>query len=162
MNYWLMKTEPNAFSIDDFLTRKNQTEGWNGVRNFEARNLMRDRMRVGDLVIIYHSNAHPSGAAGVAKVASSAYPDPDQFDKKSKYFDPKATPETPRWYQVDVQLVKKFPRLIPLDEIRREPRLDELAMLRRNRLSITPLTASEFRVFGELGKGTTGAAILQE
>ncbi len=160
MNHWLMKTEPDAFSIDDLLTRKNQTEGWNGVRNFEARNLMRDRMRVGDLAIIYHSNAHPSGAAGVAKVASTAYPDPDQFDKSSQYFDPKATLETPRWYQVDVRFVKKFAHLVPLDEIRREPRLDELVMLRRNRLSITPLTAAEFRVFEELGKGTAGAAIL--
>ncbi len=151
MHYWLMKTEPEAFSIDDFLTRKNQTEGWNGVRNYEARNLMRDRMQVGDLVIIYHSNATPSGAAGVAKVASAAYPDPDQFDRDSDYYDEKSTREEPRWMQVDVQFVKKFARIIPLAEIRAEPRLDELVMLRRNRLSITPLTAAEFRVFEELG-----------
>lgn len=151
MHYWLMKTEPEAFSIDDFLTRKNQTEGWNGVRNYEARNLMRDRMQVGDLVIIYHSNATPSGAAGVATVASAAYPDPDQFDRDSDYYDEKSTREEPRWMQVDVQFVKKFARIIPLAEIRAEPRLDELVMLRRNRLSITPLTAAEFRVFEELG-----------
>lgn len=152
MNYWLMKTEPDVFSIDDFLTRPDHTEGWNGVRNFEARNLMRDRMKVGDLVIIYHSNATPPGAAGVARVASTAYPDPDQFDPGSDYYDEKATRENPRWMQVDVQFVEKFARLVPLDEIRAEPRLDELVMLRRNRLSVTPLTAAEFRVFGELGK----------
>ena len=151
MNYWLMKTEPDVFSIDDFLTRPRQTEGWNGVRNYEARNLMRDRMQVGDRVIIYHSNATPPGAAGIAEVASRAYPDPDQFDPASEYHDPKSTRENPRWYQVDVKYVAKFPRLVSLDEIRAEPRFDELAMLRRNRLSITPLTAAEFRVFEELG-----------
>lgn len=151
MNFWLMKTEPDVFSIDDFLTRPQQTEGWNGVRNYEARNLMRDRMQVGDRVIIYHSNATPPGAAGVARVASRAYPDPDQFDPGSDYFDAKSTRENPRWYQVDVQFVAKFPHLVTLDEIRAEPRFDELAMLRRNRLSVTPLTAAEFRVFAELG-----------
>ncbi|MFP5384052.1 MAG: EVE domain-containing protein [Gammaproteobacteria bacterium] len=151
MNHWLMKTEPDVFGIDDFLIRPNRTEGWNGVRNFEARNLMRDRMKVGDLVIIYHSNAKPSGAAGVARVASTAYPDPDQFDQKSEYYDPKSTRENPRWMQVDVEFVAKFPQLVSLDEIRAEPRFDELAMLRRNRLSVTPLTAAEFRVFEELG-----------
>lgn len=149
-HYWLMKTEPDVFSIDDFLTRQNQTEGWNGVRNFEARNLMRDRMKVGDRVIIYHSNATPPGAAGVAEVASAAYPDPDQFNPSSDYFDEKSTPENPRWMQVDVKFVRKFKRLVPLEEIRREPRFDELVMLKRNRLSVTPLTAAEFRVFEEL------------
>ncbi|MFZ5723340.1 MAG: EVE domain-containing protein [Pseudomonadota bacterium] len=150
-NHWLMKTEPDAFSIDDFLTRRNRTEGWNGVRNYEARNLMRDRMKIDDLVIIYHSNATPSGAAGVARVASAAYPDPDQFDPDSDYYDPKSTREQPRWMQVDVQFVRKFAHFVTLDEIRAEPRFDELAMLKRNRLSVTPLTAAEFRVFGELG-----------
>jgi predicted RNA-binding protein with PUA-like domain len=149
--YWLMKTEPDAFSIDDFLTRKNRTEGWNGVRNYEARNIMRDRMQVDDLVIIYHSNATPSGAAGVARVASLAYPDPDQFNAKSDYYDPKATRETPRWMQVDVQFVRKFAHFVTLDEIRAEPRFEELAMLKRNRLSVTPLNAAEFRVFEALG-----------
>lgn len=151
--YWLMKTEPDAFSIDDFLTRKNHTEGWNGVRNYEARNIMRDRMQVDDLVIIYHSNATPSGAAGVARVASLAYPDPDQFNAKSDYYDPKATRETPRWMQVDVQFVRKFAHFVTLDEIRAEPRFEELAMLKRNRLSVTALTAAEFRVFEQLGDG---------
>jgi len=153
MHYWLMKTEPDVFSIDDFLTRKNRTEGWNGVRNYEARNIMRDRMQVGDLVVIYHSNATPSGAAGIARVASSAYPDPDQFDPESEYYDPKSTRENPRWMQVDVQFVRKFPRFVTLDEIRAEPRFEELAMIRRNRLSVTPVTAAEFRVFEELGSG---------
>lgn len=152
-HYWLMKTEPDVFSIDDFLTRPQQTEGWNGVRNFEARNLMRDRMKVGDRVIIYHSNATPPGAAGVAEIASTAYPDPDQFNPASEYFDEKSTAENPRWLQVDVKFVKKFSRLVPLDEIRREARFDELVMLKRNRLSVTPLTAAEFRVFEELGGG---------
>ena len=154
MQYWLMKTEPDVFSIDDLLTRPERTEGWNGVRNFEARNLMRDRMKVGDGVIIYHSNATPPGAAGIARVASTAYPDPDQFDPDSEYFDPKSTRENPRWMQVDVQFVAKLPRLVPLDEIRTEPRFDELVMLKRNRLSVTPLTATEFRVFEELGNRT--------
>src|SRR3970040_2458524 len=135
MHYWLMKTEPEAFSIDDFLTRKNQTEGWNGVRNYEARNLMRDRMQIGDLAIIYHSNATPPGAAGVAKIASAAYPDPDQFDRHSDYFGEKSTRGEPRWMPVDVQFAKKVARLVPLAEIRAEPRLDELAMFRPNRLS---------------------------
>lgn len=152
MNYWLMKTEPDAFSIDDLANCKQQKEGWNGVRNYEARNMMRDLMKIGDMIIIYHSNAKPPGAAGVARVASNAYPDPDQFNKKSHYYDEKSTRETPRWHQVDVQFVKKFSRLVPLDEIREEPRFDELAMLRRNRLSITPLTAGQFRVFETLGE----------
>jgi len=151
MHYWLMKTEPEVFSIDDFLTRPRQTEGWNGVRNFEARNLMRDRMKVGDRVIIYHSNATPSGAAGVAEIASAAYPDPGQFDPTDEYYDEKSTPENPRWLQVDVKFVKKFRRLVPLEEIRGEPRFEDLVMLRRNRLSVTPLTAAEYRVFEELG-----------
>lgn len=151
MNHWLMKTEPDVFSIDDLENRPGRTEGWNGVRNYEARNLMRDRMKVGDLVVIYHSNAKPSGAAGVARVASHAYPDPDQFDPDSEYYDAKSTREDPRWWQVDVEFVSKFPRLVPLAEIRAEPRLDDLVMFRRNRLSITPLTRFEFRVFEELG-----------
>ncbi len=149
--YWLMKTEPDAFSIDDFLKKKDRTEGWNGVRNYTARNFMRDRMQVGDLVVIYHSNARPSGAAGVARVASAAYPDPDQFDKRSKYYDEKSTRENPRWVQVDVQFVRKFARLVSLAEIRAEPRLEDLLMLKQGRLSVTPLTAAEFRVFEELG-----------
>ncbi|MFZ5756220.1 MAG: EVE domain-containing protein [Pseudomonadota bacterium] len=151
MRYWLMKTEPDVFSIDDFLKKKGRTEGWNGVRNYEARNFMRDLMRSGDPVIIYHSNATPPGAAGTAKIVGTAYPDPDQFDARSEYFDPKSTRETPRWLQVDVQFTAKFKRLVPLDEIRAEPRLAKLVMLQRNRLSITPLTAAEFRVFEELG-----------
>lgn len=149
--HWLMKTEPDVFGIDDFLKKKNRTEGWNGVRNYEARNIMRDLMQMGDLVIIYHSNATPSGAAGVARVASNAYPDPDQFNAQSDYYDPKATRETPRWMQVDVQFVRKFTHFVTLDEIRAEPRFEQLAMIRRNRLSVTALTAAEFRVFEELG-----------
>lgn len=151
MNYWLLKTEPDVFSIDDFLTRPGRTEGWNGVRNYEARNLMRDGFRTGDLCIIYHSNAEPPGAAGVAEVVREAYPDPTQFDPEGEYHDPKSTPENPRWLQVDVRFVEKFPRLVPLAQIRAEPRLAGLVMLQRNRLSVTPLTAAEFRVFRQLG-----------
>ena len=151
MKHWLLKTEPDVFSIDDFLTRPGRTEGWNGVRNYEARNLMRDGFRKGDLCIIYHSNAEPSGAAGVAEVVREAYPDPTQFDPDSEYHDPKSTPANPRWLQVDVRFVEKFPRLVPLAQIRTEPRLAGLVMLQRNRLSVTPLTAAEFRVFRALG-----------
>ena len=145
MRYWLMKSEPSDVSIDDLATLPDQTVAWYGVRNYQARNFMRDQMSVGDGVLFYHSNCKEPGIAGIAEVASHAYPDATQFDKKSKYFDAKATPELPRWMNVDVKLVKKI-ALIPLDELRRHAELEHMRTLQRgNRLSITPLDPAEWK-----------------
>jgi predicted RNA-binding protein with PUA-like domain len=143
MAYWLMKSEPEECSIDD-LVRLGRVP-WTGVRNYQARNFMRDDMRVGDGVLFYHSSCPEPGVAGLAEVASAAYPDATQFDPKSKYFDPKATRDTPRWLHVDVKLVRKT-RLLPLAEMRRLPALEGMRLLQRgNRLSITPVSAAEWR-----------------
>ncbi|HXU93451.1 MAG TPA: EVE domain-containing protein [Gallionella sp.] len=144
MRYWLMKSEPSDCSIDDLAAMPNQTVAWYGVRNYQARNFMRNQMGVDDGVLFYHSNCKEPGIAGIARVSALAYPDATQFDSKSKYFDPKATHEQPRWFNVDVQLVKKIP-LIPLDELRRHPELADMRTLQRgNRLSITPLDPAEW------------------
>ena len=145
MAHWLMKSEPEEFSIDDLVKAKNQTVPWFGVRNYLARNFMRDQMKVGDEVLFYHSSCPEPGIAGFAKVASAAYPDETQWDKKSKYFDSKATRETPRWMLVDVKLVKKT-RLLSLVEMREQSSLADMTTLQRgNRLSITPVKAAEFK-----------------
>jgi predicted RNA-binding protein with PUA-like domain len=142
--YWLMKSEPDAFSIDD-LKRKGQ-EAWDGVRNYQARNFMRDGMRVGDKIFFYHSNCAEPGIVGVAEVATDAYPDPSQFDPKSKYFDAASSRDKPRWMLVDVKFVKKLKRTIPLKELQVEPGLAEMALVRKgNRLSVMPVEASEWR-----------------
>ena len=143
--YWLMKSEPDAFGIDDL--ERAGTEPWTGVRNYQARNFMRNGMKPGDGVLFYHSNCTPPGIAGVAVVASAAYPDPTQFQRKSDYFDPKATQDEPRWFNVDVRFERKLRRLIPLDEIRTHAdRLgEEFALTRRgSRLSVMPVTASQW------------------
>ena len=145
--HWLMKSEPTDFSIDDL--QRVGTEPWNGVRNYQARNFMRDGMRVGDGVMIYHSNTKVPGIAGLARVASAAYPDDTQFDTKSHYFDPKATREQPRWFLVDVAFERKLDRLIPLDEIRKHT--DELGegfalTARGSRLSVFPVTAAQWKL----------------
>ncbi len=145
--YWLMKSEPEAFSIDDL--ERVRTEPWNGVRNYQARNFMRDGMKVGDGVLFYHSNTAEPGIVGVATVASQAYPDPTQFDPKSDYFDPKSTREEPRWLLVDVAFERKLARTVTLDEIK--ARADELgedfALTRRgNRLSILPVSAAQWKL----------------
>jgi predicted RNA-binding protein with PUA-like domain len=145
MQYWLMKSEPAEISIDDVLNAPRQTIPWFGVRNYQARNYMRDLMKPGDGVLFYHSSCAEPGIAGLAEVASSSYPDHTQYEKKSKYFDPKATPEQPRWMMVDVKAIKKT-RLIPLAELRETPELADMLILKRgNRLSITPVTAAEWR-----------------
>lgn len=151
MNHWLMKSEPSDVSIDDALAMPKATVAWYGVRGFQARNFMRDRMQVGDLVLFYHSSCPEPGVAGLAKVASAAYPDETQFDPASKYFDPKSTRETPRWMLVDVQVTKKT-KLVPLATLRATPALAEMRILRRgNRLSITPVTPQEYATIAALG-----------
>lgn len=137
-HYWLMKTEPDAFSIDD-LKRKKQ-EAWDGVRNYQARNYMRDGMRVGDKVFFYHSNCAEPGIVGIAQVATSAYPDPSQFDPKSKYFDPGSSRDNPRWMLVDVKFVKKLKRTITLKELQADAALDGMVLVRKgSRLSVQPV-----------------------
>lgn len=145
MQYWLMKSEPGEVSIDDALNAPNQTVAWTGVRNYQARNFMRDRMGIGDGVLFYHSSCAEPGIAGLAEVASPAYPDPTQFDSKSPYFDSKANPENPRWMLVDIKALKKT-RLIHLRELRAFPKLEDMIILQRgSRLSITPVTSSQWR-----------------
>ena len=144
MRYWLMKSEPSDCSVDDLSSLPDQTVDWYGVRNYQARNFMRDQMKVGDGVLFYHSNCKEPGIAGIAKVSSTAYPDATQFNKKSKYFDPKATQEQPRWFHVDVQLIKKI-ALISIKELRKHTELERMRTLQRgNRLSITPLDPDEW------------------
>ncbi|MGX5731026.1 EVE domain-containing protein [Pseudoxanthomonas beigongshangi] len=144
--YWLMKSEPDAFSIDDL--EKVGVEPWNGVRNYQARNFMRDGMQVGDGVLFYHSNCPVPGIVGIAKVASAAYPDPTQFDRKSDYYDPKSKPEEPRWVLVDVAFERKLKRTIPLDEIKQQADAlgEGFALIARgNRLSVLPVTAAQWK-----------------
>jgi predicted RNA-binding protein with PUA-like domain len=145
MRYWLMKSEPDETSIDDALSAKAGSVPWTGVRNYQARNFMRDEMRVGDGVLFYHSSCAEPGIAGLAEVHSTSYPDPTQFDRKSPYYDPKSTPESPRWLLVDVQAKAKT-RLIGLPELREHPELSDMIILRRgNRLLITPVTTAEWK-----------------
>ena len=145
MQYWLMKSEPDDVSIDDALAAPESTVAWVGVRNYQARNFMRDMMKIGDGVLFYHSSCDEPGIAGLAEVASTPYPDETQFDPKSKYYDPKATRENPRWMLVDVRATAKT-RLLALPEMRSIPELADMQILRKgNRLSITPVTASEWR-----------------
>ena len=143
-NYWLMKTEPDEFSIEDLARAPKKSTPWFGVRNYVARNFMRDSMRVGDGVLFYHSSCPEPGIAGLAKVASTSYPDDSQFDEKSPYYDAKADPAAPRWMLVDVKLDRKT-RLMPLEEMRGHRELAKMITLKRgNRLSITPVTPAEW------------------
>ena len=145
MRYWLMKSEPSEFSIDDLASEPKKSTSWIGVRNYQARNFMRDQMQLGDLVLFYHSTCAVPGIAGIAEVSKLAYPDETQFDRKSDYFDPKATRDNPRWVHVDVKLVKKT-RLVPLSELRGYPKLAKMQLLQRgNRLSITPVDPAEWK-----------------
>ena len=138
MAYWLMKSEPDAYSIDDL--KRDKREPWDGVRNYQARNMMRDDMRVGDEVFFYHSNCKEPGIVGLARVASKPYPDPTQFDPESKYYDPKSSEDDPRWCLVDVRYVRKLKRTITLAELKELPGLDGFALIRKgNRLSIMPV-----------------------
>ncbi len=151
MNYWLMKTEPDVFSIDD-LQRKGATH-WEGVRNYQARNYMRDEMKIGDLVLFYHSNATPPSVAGLGRVCKEAYPDFFSWDAQSHYFDPKSTPENPRWFMVDIEFVEKFEKLVSLDELKENPALDGLLVIKRGmRLSVQPVEKNHFDIIVEMAK----------
>ena len=152
-HYWLVKSEPDAYSIDDLA--RDGTEPWSGVRNYTARNFMRDAMAIGDLVLFHHSNAKPPGVVGVAKVASASYPDPTQFDPGSPYYDPKATPEAPRWMLVDMQFVEKLPRMVTLAQAKADPMLDGMVLTGRARLSVQPVERHHFAHILALGGGTT-------
>ena len=143
--YWLLKTEPNTYSIDDLARESNKTTCWEGVRNYQARNFIRDDMKKGDGVLLYHSNADPPGIVGTAVIAREAYPDITAFDKKSKYYDAKSKREEPRWFMVDVKLGKKFANLIPLDQLRDIAALDDMVLLQKgSRLSVQPVTKKQF------------------
>jgi predicted RNA-binding protein with PUA-like domain len=142
--YWLMKSEPSVFSIDDLASSSRQTTGWDGVRNYQARNFMRS-MRPGDRVLFYHSNADPPAVAGIAEVVREAYADPTQFDRRHKHFDAASDPSSPRWEMVDIKFVRKFPQPLALDQLRKDSRLKGMELLRKgSRLSVQPVTAVEW------------------
>jgi predicted RNA-binding protein with PUA-like domain len=151
--YWLMKSEPSEVSVDDLAAASGQVLPWTGVRNYQARNFMRDDMRVGDGVLFYHSSCPQPGVAGLARIAGKPCPDQTQFDPTSPYFDPKASADKPRWVQIDVALTRKT-RLLPLSEMRAAPELATMRLLAPgNRLSITPVTPAEWRAAGRLLAG---------
>lgn len=149
--YWLVKTEPDSFSIDDLAKSPQQTTCWSGVRNYQARNFMRDGMKLGERVLFYHSSCEPPCVVGVAVVAREAYPDSTAWDKKDSHFDPKASPENPIWQMVDLKLEEKFSRAITLDELRKLPALKQMELLKRgSRLSVQPVTKDEFEAILKL------------
>jgi predicted RNA-binding protein with PUA-like domain len=149
--YWLMKSEPDVFSIDD-LERKGESD-WDGVRNYQARNFMRDEMRTGDRVLFYHSNARPPGVAGIAEVSRESHPDHTAWDPDSPYHDPGSSRERPRWFMVSVCFVEKFPAVVPLDTLKTVPALTGMKVIQRGmRLSVQPVTAEEFQTVVRLGR----------
>lgn len=156
MRYWLMKSEPSVVGVDDVLAMPKQTVDWWGVRNYQARNFMRDQMSPGDKVFFYHSSCPEPGIAGLAEVACKAYPDRTQFDPKSPYFDPKSSPENPRWMNVDVKITQKT-RLVHLAELREHEALANMRILQKgNRLSITPVDPAEWKFICEKLLGLKG------
>lgn len=148
MQYWLLKSEPDAFSIDDLVNAPKQTTGWDGVRNYQVRNFMRDQMKIGDQALLYHSSCAQPGVAGVVSIIKGAHPDPTQFDHKHHHYDAASKVDEPRWLMVDIKLVRKLKRVITLDELRRhhDAELKNLLILKRgNRLSVTPVDKSEWQ-----------------
>jgi predicted RNA-binding protein with PUA-like domain len=156
--HWLLKSEPQVFGLDHLFEAPARTTCWDGIRNYQARNYMRDEMRVGDLALFYHSNAEPAGVAGIVEVVRDAYPDHTAFDADDPHFDPKSRADAPTWLMVDVRAVERFPTFVALDTLRTALGLEEMLVLRRgNRLSITPVTEDEWRRVCELGRGTARA-----
>lgn len=153
MNYWLIKSEPNTFSIDTLLSLPKKTDHWDGVRNYQARNFMRDDMKKGDLVFFYHSNCDTPGIVGIVEVSKEAYPDHTAFDPTSSYFDPKSSEESPRWFMVDVTFKKKFKQTISLQELKQLPALHDMQLLKKgNRLSVMPVSKNDWECIVNLSK----------
>lgn len=148
--YWLLKSEEGVYSIRDL--ERDGTTHWEGIRNYEARNLMRDDMKVGDGVLFYHSNAKPPGVAGLATVARAGYPDHFAFDKKSRYHDPRSDPDDPVWFMVDVSFGEAFVEVVGLEEIKATPALAGMVLLKRSRLSVQPVSGDEFRLIRKMGR----------
>jgi predicted RNA-binding protein with PUA-like domain len=144
-NHWLFKSEPDVYGIDDLQQEPKGTGHWDGIRNYQARNFLRDQVKEGDRVFIYHSQCKPPGIAGIARVVREAYPDPAQFDPDSDYYDPKASKDNPRWYAVDIQFEEKFPELVPLKTIKQQAELEDMVLLKQGRLSVQPVKATEWK-----------------
>lgn len=154
MKYWLFKTEPDAFGIDDLANMPNQTEHWDGIRNYQARNFLRDDIAVGDLVFIYHSSCKQVGIVGLAEVTRAGYPDHTQFDPEAKYYDPKSSPDKPRWYMVDIRLKEKFPQLLSLQAVKAMEEITDIGLVKKgHRLSIMPVAEHEFEILLQRCKG---------
>ena len=150
--YWLLKTEPGTFSFQDLWNSPGRTTFWDGVRNYQARNTLRDKMQPGDLAFIYHSSTDPTGVAGIAEVVRGGYPDPSAFDRNDSHFDPKSKPDDPTWFGVDVKAVKGFREVITLDSLRKTKGLEKMTLLQKgSRLSVQPVTAAEWRIIEKLG-----------
>ena len=155
MAYWLFKTEPGCFSFDDLKRRPGLTEPWDGVRNFQARNFLRDTISVGDLVLFYHSNIAEPAVVGLAEIVRAGYPDTTALNPNGEHFDPKASAQKPIWYMVDVRYVQHFPKPVTLEQIKNNPLLGDMPLVKRSRLSIQPVTAAEWRIILAMG-GMTG------
>ena len=149
--YWLLKTEPTSFSFDDLMKAPSRTTSWDGVRNYQARNMLRDEIKPGDMVFVYHSSSDPTGIAGIAEVVRGGYPDPTALDPKDHHYDPKSKADAPSWYLVDIRGVKALPRLITLDELRKVQGLEKMVLLQRgSRLSVQPVRAEEWDIINRL------------
>lgn len=157
MSYWLMKSEPDVFGIDHLAARHDQTDHWDGVRNYQVRNMMRDEMRPRDLAFFYHSSTKVPGIAGLMEIVSAGYPDHTAFDPQSAHYDPKSDPQRPRWYMVDVRFRRRLERTIPLTELKANPALADLALVRRgNRLSVMPVTEAQWQAILAMEHGDKG------
>ncbi|TGD72129.1 EVE domain-containing protein [Mangrovimicrobium sediminis] len=152
MNYWLFKSEPDEYSIDDLFAEADGSGRWDGIRNYQARNLLRDAVSEGDQVLFYHSSCKVPGVAGTARVVRAAYPDPAQFDTHSPYHDPKSTAEAPRWFCVDIAPLARFDEVLPLARLKQEPALEDMVLLRQGRLSVQPVTAAQWRAVTRLAQ----------
>jgi len=151
--FWLVKSEPSVFSWEDLKKTKNQTTFWNGVRNYQARNYLRDEMKIGDLVLFYHSNADPLAVMGVCEVVKEGYPDHTQFDPSDDHYDPKADPKNPTWFMVDLKLKSEFKKPVTLEQIKTNPKLKDMKLVQKgNRLSVMPVTKTEFDEIVKMSK----------